>query len=205
MKERKPLKAVRSVEDRNALAVANHALVYWALGRLPREVKVLGFELAEHLATLALLRACDLWESRRGRLSTIVFLSIRRKLWHEMTRVGRIKAARVLPFGSLADLALLRESGAGRYDPDHAGEAEALLRRVPPRERLVLRLRILEERTLEEIGGRMGLGKERVRQLQQSGLARLRLACDVARPGDLKRLVRHKTRQGGKPRRRKAR
>ena len=50
------------------------------------------------------------------------------------------------------------------------------LTRLSPRERLVLEERFGfdgESRTLEEIGGRVGVTRERVRQLEQQGLRKL--------------------------------
>jgi RNA polymerase primary sigma factor len=61
---------------------------------------------------------------------------------------------------------------------DNAQLVNELMVKLPPREQEVLRQRFgFEEdgeRTLAEIGGRMGLTRERIRQLQNSALRRLR-------------------------------
>jgi RNA polymerase primary sigma factor len=60
----------------------------------------------------------------------------------------------------------------------------ALLRQLPEREHTVLQLRydLIDghARTLKEVSGRMGLTRERVRQLECTGLERLRAICDQA-------------------------
>ncbi len=59
-----------------------------------------------------------------------------------------------------------------------ADEIEAALRTLPPRDARVLRLYFglagLREHTLEEIGGMLGITRERVRQLRDRALRRLR-------------------------------
>jgi RNA polymerase primary sigma factor len=71
------------------------------------------------------------------------------------------------------------------------GELAALLDDLPERERMVIRLRFglgdEEPLTLEAIGGRLGLSRERVRQLEEAGLKKLRalLAARGADPSDL--------------------
>jgi RNA polymerase sigma factor (sigma-70 family) len=61
-------------------------------------------------------------------------------------------------------------------------DAEAALRRMTPREREVCRLRFWEGLKLWQIADRLGLTKQRIWQLQESGLARARAAlggsCD---------------------------
>ena len=68
---------------------------------------------------------------------------------------------------------------------DSAVAASALLAVLPERERLVLTLRYgldgHDERTLDEIGARLGITRERVRQIQERALAALRRAFPRAR------------------------
>lgn len=69
--------------------------------------------------------------------------------------------------------------------PSHLADTSAemrrlsnLLTRLPPRESFILKLRYGlddgQEQTLEEIGGRMGVTRERIRQLQNTALRKLR-------------------------------
>ncbi len=52
----------------------------------------------------------------------------------------------------------------------------AALHTIHPRYRAILELRIFQELTLQAIGDRMSLTRERVRQLEQAGMSRLRKA-----------------------------
>lgn len=58
------------------------------------------------------------------------------------------------------------------------GEVRATLQRVikdlPKRDRTILHARFFEEKTLQETGERFGISKERVRQIEQDALAKLR-------------------------------
>jgi RNA polymerase sigma factor (sigma-70 family) len=61
----------------------------------------------------------------------------------------------------------------------HLGRA---LRTLPPRQRAILEERVLGDRTLEEIGRDHAITRERVRQLEQQALLRLRKALIPAFP-----------------------
>lgn len=63
--------------------------------------------------------------------------------------------------------AIAREDEAGRT-------VRRLMARLDGRTRDVIRWRYLEGLTLDEVGERLGISKERVRQLQNRGLARMR-------------------------------
>ena len=69
------------------------------------------------------------------------------------------------------DRALIHESTLDRLN--------RLLDRLPPRDATILRLRfglgLLAPRTLAEIGGQYGISRERIRQIEERSLARLRL------------------------------
>ena len=77
-----------------------------------------------------------------------------------------------------------RRDGAGR-----SRWIEAALADLPEREQIIVRERRLtdEGATLEELGRRLGVSKERVRQLENRALSRLRTAilAHIERPGDL--------------------
>jgi len=56
-------------------------------------------------------------------------------------------------------------------------KSEELLSQLPPREQQILRLRFgidEEPKTLEEIGGMLGITRERVRQIEKQAKDRLR-------------------------------
>ncbi|QEH38723.1 RNA polymerase sigma factor SigA [Aquisphaera giovannonii] len=67
---------------------------------------------------------------------------------------------------------------AGALDLEDRESLEAMLGSLKPRERTVLHLRFglggEEEHTLDEAGRRLGLGKERIRQIQNEALEKLR-------------------------------
>lgn len=49
-----------------------------------------------------------------------------------------------------------------------------MLEKLPARERVVIQGRFFEDKTLDEVGRVVGVGKERVRQIQEKALSRLR-------------------------------
>ncbi|HEY8369200.1 MAG TPA: sigma-70 family RNA polymerase sigma factor [Thermodesulfobacteriota bacterium] len=88
--------------------------------------------------------------------------------------------------------------GQTPYDLVAAREETALLEQalasLPPREALTLRLRYGlgedEPATLEEVGARLGVSKERARQIEERARRRLRQALDGARRGTLQATLR---------------
>jgi RNA polymerase sigma factor (sigma-70 family) len=81
-----------------------------------------------------------------------------------------------------------------------AAEVPRLLARLSPRERTVIKARYgLDgpERTLRELGQRMGVSAERVRQIEQAALEKMRGASETApaRPRARQRVPRRRTRR----------
>jgi RNA polymerase sigma factor (sigma-70 family) len=60
---------------------------------------------------------------------------------------------------------------------------ESLVAALPPRERLIMRRRFglggEQHQTLHELAAELGISRERIRQLEARGLARLRTVCDA--------------------------
>jgi RNA polymerase primary sigma factor len=73
-------------------------------------------------------------------------------------------------------------------DGETAGRIEKLLKKLRPREQEMIRLRFgigkNRDHTLQEVGDRFGLSRERVRQIEQEALNKLRYAC-ARSPDDL--------------------
>jgi RNA polymerase primary sigma factor len=69
------------------------------------------------------------------------------------------------------------------------GQLEDVLFTLTPRERRVLQLRFGladdQQRTLEEVGRRLGMTRDRVRKIERSALAKLRDPARAARLRDL--------------------
>ena len=74
----------------------------------------------------------------------------------------------------------MEESGFRRAE-EHA-TLEPLLARISPRERLVLRLRFVEDLTQAEIGERIGVSQMQVSRLIRQALARMRDGAGAGSP-----------------------
>jgi RNA polymerase sigma factor (sigma-70 family) len=87
--------------------------------------------------------------------------------------------------GDLVPDAALRPADDALADKEIHDEAHALLATLPEREAEVLRLRFGvgggAGRTLEEVGARMSLSRERARQLEREALRKLRVASERRR------------------------
>ncbi len=86
------------------------------------------------------------------------------------------------PRAGVEAAAVVADGRPGVEELIDAGERARAVRRavasLPPRERLVVERRHLAEEpeTLAEVGRRLGVSRERVRQIEQAGLERLRVA-----------------------------
>ena len=121
-------------------------------------------------------------EPTRRELSEATGLSLRQI--DETVQACQPPASLEQPVASEADDALgdlvADEAAADPFERAAKQEERVRVRRalaqLPERERLVLEERFGfdgESRTLEEIGGRVGVTRERVRQLEQQGLRKL--------------------------------
>lgn len=145
-----------------------------------------------------LIRAAQTFDPARGiRFSTYATNGIRfalKRVWQELyDSRGNPRRRPWL----LTDLDLPEDDDTGtdlwsqllaRDDPDQGerldlteevARVKRALRRLPLRERLVLRLRFLRGLALRETAGRIGVSFERVRQLQAQALERVRQKLGV--------------------------
>ena len=76
-----------------------------------------------------------------------------------------------------------RRRGGGRGQPDRVDAAQGARRPCPEREQTVLGLRyglgVEEPQSLEEIGRRLGITRERVRQIEATALERLAVSREI--------------------------
>jgi RNA polymerase sigma factor (sigma-70 family) len=173
--------AVRTHAERNRLAEDNAALLRWAFKRTWERnagVRCLDPEEAEQVAWIAFLRAADLWEEPKGNLSTYVEAAVRHALLGaakaQHLESLRLPAQRVGSYRLWGLLARARPARDAVADLELAELLERALRRLPRREALALRGKFFEGRTLREVAGELGVSHQRVVQLQESGLERLR-------------------------------
>lgn len=183
-----PAPLLRTIEERNALFLANQGLIGWALTRFPVQVRTLGEETARDLLELALLRVCGQWDPQRGALSTLMRRAAMNALNHEADRTSRRKCVCVLGFHDVqphSTAAFDNFSELGRFDPPTPEADEDrqyllnLIRQLPWAEKDVVRMRYIRELSLTEIGDKLGICRERVRQIAERALERLREAAGL--------------------------
>lgn len=160
-----------------------------AVSLLRRRLRRLDEDEISSLAGLAVCRAAATWDPAKARLTTWVGWQVRRIVSEYAGRRGR--SVNATPLSALLDAGSLAEGHAAPElielaDPSapepaerSAGsEATARLlklvkRLLPPREFAALWLRKAEGLRLRDVGLRLGVSKERVRQLCQRALERL--------------------------------
>lgn len=184
-------------DERRALVEAHLRLAFWAARRMRRFAaeRRLSEDALESAAMLGLVRAAARWEPSRGKFTTFAGTVIRHLILHEAERSGggviRVprSAHRTSPL-ECSRARSCRQGGPGwaqlceapaREDDGRHEEAGRLRERVedalgglPERERLAVRLGLLEGQPLRAVGRAMGVTKERARQLRNRGLDRLR-------------------------------
>lgn len=187
-KKGNPAPILRTIEERNELFLKNMGLIGWALTRFPVQVRTLGDETARDLLELALLRVCGQWDPQRGALSTLMHRAAMNALNHEVGRSSRRLAPITLGFHDVqpdSTAAFDNFSELGRLDPPTPEADEdrqyllSLIRQLPWAEKDVVRMRFLRELSLTEIGLKLGICKERVRQIAERALERLREAAGL--------------------------
>jgi RNA polymerase sigma factor (sigma-70 family) len=135
------------------------------------------------------MRAVDLFDVQRGyRFSTYATRAMR-------TELGRYIARRKRSTDRVVDPAFLQSQAAGPAWRPHPGSAtfcalEELLEDLEPREADVIRSRFgLNDRpgceTLQAVANRLGVTRERVRQLEQAALGKLRRMARESRHAEL--------------------
>ncbi len=186
----KKLPDKRLTAYRQRLVADNLRLVHWHVARrmrgFPQELQ----DEAADSCMLGLVRAAQLYDRRKKaartgkpcRFGTYAMHWIKSffQRWVDgCTRERRLGIIQMSAIGKdvpdgrpdwePADHRATEEPGAETRE-----ELFRLLRCLPQRQALVLRLRYLERMTLAEVGERLGITRERVRQLEQRAKARLR-------------------------------
>lgn len=170
--------------DRQRLITDNIGLAYAMAHKHRRMAIARGHDLEDVVqeASIALTIAAQHFDSSKGKYSSYACTSACRRL----ARLRNFSRLPTIPTPEdLSGLEFLPDSreSAPETQLDEAEQAQALataLQALSDREHLVLTLRFGladgRERTLQEVGDALGVGKERARQLELRALARLRRA-----------------------------
>lgn len=173
--------AALEAECRQALFDRNTRLAFSALKRHGRHLSRHDREDLGQALLVALWRAACGFDPRYGwKFSTYAVTCLNRAAVSEWKRRGRERA------GTLADAAdtLDRFPAAERREPEQWGESEweRRLDAIPdPRKREAVRLRYRDEACVDSIAARLGVTRQRVRQMLAAGVAGLREAEGVGR------------------------
>lgn len=193
--------ALRSQAEAWQLALENRGLAFAYVRRLqharPDVIAAIGGpDDALQVAALGLFAGCERWDESRGvQLSTYCWRSMSAAVGRAYRGSDFIRVPEYHHGEARAELrrqtavaSLNRRMSDRRGDLEPACEdadldadllkrqraVRAAVRNLPEQERLVVRLYYLATWTLEEIADRMELSKQRVHQILQSGLERLR-------------------------------
>lgn len=162
------------VETKNAIVRANLRLVV-SVARKHWRSNLSLMELISD-GNITLMRAVEGFDVHRGhRFSTYATLALMKGFARSVPKM--LSANRPTHEAQLVDLPDAREPGVADR-AQHRDELRHALGRLSERERVVLRAHYgLDDSapaTFEQVGRRLGLSKQRVRQIEQSALAKLR-------------------------------
>lgn len=167
-------------DEGRELVAANIRLAYWAVGRLPRLVEMLGVQEAESLACLALCEAARDYRPALGELSTCVMRYVKTELIRAVTASRRKKRGggrKPLP------LDVARHRGVRDAEPaEPCGWLARGMDRLDRDDREILRLWAGYEGdplTDEQIGRRLGWNRTTVSQWRRRALAVLRAVAEA--------------------------
>lgn len=163
-------------EEQQQLVLSQPALVDAVLARPDsfKLVEVLGRNEARSVGRLALCQAAQRYDPARAKFVTFAWLHIQHCLWEAVRNAIhplRTFATQTLPRDGRLPTCPYIDRGPERVD------LADLLSCLPARWRRVLEARYLESRTLAEIGEEIGVKAERVRQICEKALARIRERC----------------------------
>ncbi len=119
--------------------------------------------------SIGLMEAAQLFDPDRGtKFSTWAWYRVRAHVQRAMRRWADVP----LPSGDMEGLSDPEGDPGELLDAGEARrELDAALDLLPPRSAHVLRGRVVDGRTLEDLGRELGVCKERVRQIEQRALA----------------------------------
>jgi RNA polymerase sigma factor (sigma-70 family) len=177
---------------RKELVVANFIPLAKKWARMYASRFRLDYDDALAAAMLGLTDAVEKWEPKRGAFATVAILWVRARLNEELRRQRRRKAVEVNDF----DMRIAGEEIGGTFidhapDPAPSPEDELieadelrhtretvlpLLAKLSDRERTIIQRTAMGEETLEPVAADLGISRERVRQIRESALAKLRTA-----------------------------
>jgi RNA polymerase sigma factor (sigma-70 family) len=188
MKQRQPSR--RSTAERDALIAKGQGLVYFMIKRMMSlgKIRHMGYEDAIQTGFVALILAAEYWDETKGiQFSTYASRTIWNTIWTEDKGSGVVtvprsyysnragpyaeEARRADHMGSLPDWDLMSVDSP-RVDTDD--EIDVLLRDLPAEDRWILEAYFFGDETLAEIGRKLGVTRERIRQRKQLALERIR-------------------------------
>jgi RNA polymerase sigma factor (sigma-70 family) len=147
---------------------------------LARKANVPNLEASLSDGYLGLTMAVDYFDFRKG-VKFITYCYIVIKDYIRKNKLGELHAAAFTNYDEMMDWELAAPNvnvEEGAADIERVKSVKDDLKRIPEREREVISyyygLNDGRQRTLEEIGSRMRISKERVRQIKTMGLERIR-------------------------------
>lgn len=202
------LKSLRSKEDRDKIVQQWLGLPGYTINRklgwLRKHIHRYGFDDANNVGVLTLIRAAELWDPSRGiKFNTYAINAIYHKIRDVVTDSGtvihiphdvfgrarrgetldkkfKIAACRAKKVVQLEEGAMLLPAPVDQQATSQESSpllAEALAA-LGSRERLVIQLRYYQKLTLRQIGTQLNISHERVRQIRDKALERLRETLD---------------------------
>ncbi|MEX1222934.1 MAG: sigma-70 family RNA polymerase sigma factor [Pirellulales bacterium] len=184
------LRRARTIRDR--IIQANMRLVLSIAGKFVDGA--VSFDDLVSEGTLSLMHAVEKFDYSRGfRFSTYATKAIHRNIYRLMARTSK---NRLLPAGDATELIEQlcdeRESidRSDKWLTGIRGELADLLDQLDRRERYIIRARFgmgreEQEQTLKSIAGKLGICKERVRQLEHRALDKLRVLAEERKLDEL--------------------
>lgn len=179
-------KAIELTPEQHAMACENYRLAYKAMRLWLRYYPTLSEDEVLSGCFLALFVAASDWEPGRAAFSTWHMSKCRSVLSHDAAKARIVRTPQRGPRLSAVpgyDLDTIAEPDDTENTVEAAEErcrvSEALsaaIGSLGPRYALVLRRTFLEGATLAEVGREIGVCKERVRQLKEEALRKLRKA-----------------------------
>lgn len=186
----RPINTTPLTTDQQKLAADNVRLAYKFASKNP--VHGLDFEEVVSICLMGLVRAARLFNPNRARFSTFAYKCMRSAICADIkaqTYDNRIINKLATPFATNR-FGRLIEPADPKSDSDAAESNEAAfslrlaMERLEDRDAMVLRWRFFDGLTLSQVGEKLGITRERVRQIQVEALTELRRILDKKwRPG----------------------